>query len=262
MVTSYVEVPPPDRLVLVEGDLFYGEVTIDPFYIGRYEVTQEEWFAVMGTNPSYFSDNEGVPNNENLPVESVSWFDAVEYCNRLSIQDELQPAYSYYDRSHPDDWYEVWPGWNEDMANHTNISCNWDANGYRLPTESEWHHAANAGIHPQPFTYAGSSIIGNVAWYNGNSDNMTHPVGELAPNDLGIYDMSGNVFEWCWDIRSVTWPPVVDNPQGANEGTVRVKRGGTHGVLPIIVCPLSNRFNSNAIYRSRWDGFRICRIIP
>ncbi len=271
-VTAFAEPGIPDWLVLVDGDLFNGDITIDPFYISKYQVTQEEWIEVMGNNPSHFADEDGVPNHENLPVERVSWFDIIEYCNRLSINKGLTPAYTYNGRSNPDDWYEQWPGWNEDRDNHTNVSCDWEADGYRLPTETEWHHAANGAVHNpdsewpfgSPFQYAGSNDIDEVAWYTGNSDigdgqgRRTHPVGGLAHNGLGIYDMSGNVWEWVWDIDGGTWPPDVDNPHGADGGTHRVARGGLWAV-PADFCTVSYRNRNRATVRSNGVGFRVAR---
>lgn len=215
-------------MVLVDGDQFLGEVNIDPFYMSIFLVTQEDYIEIMEENPSHFADDQGNPTARNLPVESVNWFDAIEYCNRLSIARELQPVYSYLHLgTDPDDWYRYDDRWNEESANHRNIAWNREADGYRLPTEAEWQHAANAAEHPPPYIYAGSDDIDEVAWYQENSDERTNPVGRKLPNDLGIYDMSGNVTEWCWDMYGFEFPSGGDNPSGPEDGPNRMGRGGS-----------------------------------
>ena len=138
------------------------------FLIGKYAVTQALWESVMGSNPSIF-DFKGA----NRPVENVSWFDVVEFCNKLSELEGLTSAYA---------------------INGEEVTCDWSANGYRLPTEAEWEYAARAN---QDFEYAGSDNVDEVAW----DDDLleTHPVGQKKPNGFGLYDMSGNVSEWVWD---------------------------------------------------------------
>jgi len=146
-------------------------VSVNDFYISKYEVTQELWESVMDFNPSKY---EG----KNLPVEGVSWLYAVEFCNWLSDKEGLERAYS---------------------GGSMNISCNFQANGYRLPTEAEWEYAARGGLRSGNYKYSGSSDIEKIAWYKKNSNKVSHPVGRMLPNELGLYDMSGNIWEWCWD---------------------------------------------------------------
>ena len=158
-------------------------VTLSGYYIGKYEVTQAQWKAVMGNNPSYFK-------GDNLPVEQVSWNDVQEFIRKLNQQ---------------------------------------TGKSYRLPTEAEWEYAARGGSNSRGYKYSGSNNIGSVAWYDGNSGNTTHAVGTKSPNELGIYDMSGNVYEWCqdWYGSSYYSNSPQRNPQGPASGSDRVCRGGS-----------------------------------
>ncbi len=175
------------------------QVTVSTFYMSKYEVTQKEWREVMGSSPSRFS-------GDNLPVEQVSWYDAVEYCNVLSVQKGLTPVYT---------------------INGTSVTANWSANGYRLPTEAEWEYAARGGNSSNGYKYAGGHSPGEVAWYGGNSGGETQPVGRKAPNEMGLYDMSGNVWEWCWDWYGSYSSGSQSNPRGPASGSDRVNRGGS-----------------------------------
>jgi formylglycine-generating enzyme required for sulfatase activity len=176
------------------------QVTVKSFYVGKYEVTQKEWREVMGNNPSHFK-------GDNLPVEQVSWYDAVEYCNRRSEREGLIPAYTVKGKD---------------------VSWDRGADGYRLPTEAEWEYAAKGGgLDFLEYEYAGGNNVDAPGWYNGNSGSKTHPVGTKAANSLGIYDMSGNVWEWCWDRYGAYSSGAQSDPAGAASGTGRVGRGGS-----------------------------------
>lgn len=177
-----------------------------PFRMSKCEITQKQYKAVMSNNPSKFI-------GENLPVEQVSWYDALDFCNALSKSEGLTPCYT---------------------INGTNVTCDFEANGYRLPTEAEWEYAAKAGtttdFYSGKLTYSGISPLDpnldKIAWYTANSKNTTHPVGQKAPNGFGLYDMSGNVWEWCWDRYNSYPSEATKDYQGSETGSYRVYRGG------------------------------------
>jgi formylglycine-generating enzyme required for sulfatase activity len=203
----------PANMVLVEGGAFQmgssnGEsdekpvhtVTVKSFYMGRTEVTQKEWREVMGNNPSEF-------RGDNLPVENISWYEMIEYCNKLSLKEGLTPAY---------------------RGSGNSITCDFNASGYRLPTEAEWEYAAKGGNKDYlSYEYAGGNSVDSVAWYERNSGNRTHPVGMKQSNSLGLYDMSGNVLEGCWDWYGGYSGGNQADPRGASSGTERILRGGS-----------------------------------
>jgi len=248
----------PVGFIKVEGGSFYVhtetdsiKMNVSTFYLDRTEITQGEYEAVMGTNPA---SGCGVGNN--YPVYYVSWYNAIEYCNRRSMQEHLTPCYSYSSYgTNPDTWPS---GWNTDFEGNTNVHCNWTANGYRLPTEMEWMFAARGGNLTHNYTYSGSPNIGNVAWYTDNSGGTTHPVATKNANELGFYDMSGNVWECCWDIYGSYPSGPQTNPTGSTSGTDRVLRGGSWD-LDASDCTVSSRGGDSAAYGSDVVGFRVCR---
>ncbi|MDD3535783.1 MAG: SUMF1/EgtB/PvdO family nonheme iron enzyme [Candidatus Cloacimonetes bacterium] len=244
------------RFIWVEGGTFdngTSNVALSSFYIDKYQTIQADYEAVMGANPSHFG------GNPERPVEQVSWYNAIEYCNRRSIIEELTPCYSYGTYgANPDNWPA---GWNTNRNNHINVNCDWTANGYRLPTEMEWMYAAKGGNRSQGYTYSGSNDVNAVARYDSNSGNTTHVVGSKLPNELGIYDMSGNVWEWCWDIWSNSYPSGSQtDPHGAASGSYRVLRGGDWNFYARF-CTVSMRV-CNATISSGNTGFRCVRASP
>jgi formylglycine-generating enzyme len=204
------------------------------FYMGETEVTQGEYESVMGTNPSSFS------TCVECPVEQVSWHDVAEYANALSVADGLTECFSCLDGecSTPDSPY----------------TCD----GYRLPTEAEWEYAARAGT---DYIYAGSNTLEDVGWYYWNSSSQTHPVAQKAPNDWGLYDMSGNVYEWVWEWYDSSYyssSPSSD-PEGPTSGSKRVIRGGGWPALDDSYIRVSIRARTHPEWRSWQGGFRLSR---
>lgn len=172
-------------------------VTVDDFFIMDFVVEQADWVQTMGVNPSFFKGND-------LPVECITWYDAIQFCNKRSADDGLTPCY---------------------LIDGESIECNFMANGYRLPTEAEWEYAARGGKYSRHYRYAGSDNLDEVAWYAKNSRRTTHPKGGKKANELGLYDMCGNVFEWCWDRYGKYDKAYEENPKGPIKGKDRIVRG-------------------------------------
>ena len=213
-----------------------------------HEVTQAEYQAVMGENPSYFP-------GLNKPVESVSWYDALVYCNRKSARAGRTPCYNLNGNTDTSQW--GYTPHNGDYIS-VNITCDFAADGYRLPTEAEWEYFARGGNsgNSNQTTYSGSNTIGSVAWYEENSGDEPHEVKKKRANALGLYDMSGNVWEWCWDWYG---PISTDTPStGAASGSSRVLRGGGWN-RSASGCAVSRRINYGFNSRDRCDyiGFRV-----
>lgn len=205
-------------------------VKVNDFYIDDFVVTQEDWKLVMDYNPSNFKNDE-------LPVECVNWYEAVLFCNKKSQKDNLQPCYT---------------------IDGEKVECDFNAGGYRLPTEAEWEFAARGGVKSKGYRYAGSDSLDEVAWYSKNANKTTHPRGEKLGNELGLYDMCGNVFEWCWDWFDKFDSDYADNPKGPVKGKMKVVRGN-NWVNGETTNELSRRVHRDPYCTTDHQGFRLVR---
>ena len=270
-------------------------VSLDGFYMARNLITQSQYQAVTGFNPSYFSGlknsitheradlPEGLENPNNLPVEQVTWYDVAEFCNKLSVLEGLNPVYAVSKRVPPEGYPII----------YADVIPDWNANGYRMPTEAEWEYAAKGGDGMGPyFIYSGSDDPEAVAWYSVNASNRikargdfdefweetyggnqmvltarhdvreearTYEVGLKEPNQLGIYDLSGNVFEWCWDWFGEYPSAAQANPKGPPDGDNRVRRGGTFAHIDESIVRVARRDMDLPVYKFAMCGIRLVR---
>ncbi len=231
--------PVESNLVKIgEGNLNRGDylVSLGSFYLAKTEVTYWQW-GLFCTATSVEIDKPGWGSEGNNPAVNLSWYAAANYCNWVGTQLGFAQVYT---------------------IQGTNVSTNWNAKGFRLPTEAEWEYAARGGPVQQDFTYSGSNEIAEVAWYGGNSGSRTRPVATRKPNTLGVFDMSGNAWEWCWDWRDDYDPSAKINPHGPDTGSLRVLRGGSwnYGAED---CRVANRGSNNPGYARLDYGFRLAR---
>lgn len=202
------------------------------FWIAESEVTQKQYRNLMGSNPSNFVGDD-------LPVETVNWFEAVAYCNALSLKENLTPCYQISGTT------VAWP---------SGVKCT----GYRLPTEAEWEYAANPASLPRT-VYAGSNTVDGVAWYELNAGNTTHAVKTKTANGRGLYDLSGNTWEWVWDYYQANYealPPT--DPIGPATGTNRIVRGGSW-FLGATEDRVARRYGISPAVRGNVMGIRVVK---
>ncbi len=260
MATRYLA-PLKTCMVKVEGGRFERKgfpVEVSSFYLADVPVTFWKYGLFLYANGEEKQVKDVAPSwgaNGDHPLVNVSWYDATEYCNWLSEANGLSKVYAIdKDKKDPNNKYD-----NDRLKwlvteDHT-------ANGYRLPTEAEWEYAARGRGRRPGDQFAGSDKLDEVGWYNGNSGSQTHPVAKKKPNELGLYDMSGNVREWCWDWHDSGYYEKSKNskdPKGPDSGAYRVLRGGSWYVVPADAC-CANRDGSGPGYRNDSNGFRLAR---
>ena len=217
------------------------EVTIKTFEISKFEITVWEWKQYTKTNKLNMPAKPDWGWQDNYPINGITWEEAIAYCNWLSKKEKLQPVYS---------------------KQGPNYVCNFKANGYRLPTEAEWEFAAKGGVKSKGYKFSGGNDANEVAWHKAISKNSPHTVGTKLPNELGLYDMSGNVWEWCWDWYNKDYYKIEkgDNPKGPEMGERKCVRGGSWDSQVNYLRP-ANRISTPPNKTHEFYGFRVARTI-
>ncbi len=228
----------------------------EPYRMSQHEITRQQFQDIMGDDPSDTGSSSGTSD----PVQQVNWYHAIAFCNKLSLEEGLTPVYSVTGVDFSSLTFAEIPTSTNSDWNAAN--CDWSADGYRLPTEMEWMWAAMGAEDDYTKAFAGddgTNSIEDYAWYDDNSASKTHPAGEKPANELGLHDMSGNVYEWCWDWYDSDYPTGERTDyQGAASEAYRVKRGGSWS-SDSSDCTVSYRNFSFPDYHGSNSGFRVVR---
>lgn len=244
-------------------------VITNPYRVSEHEITRAQFLDIMGADPSDVNDSCGTGD----PVQNINWYHAITFCNKLSLLEGLTPVYTVSVGGTLVNWSTLrYADIPTTGSSHWNsVVADWDANGYRLPTEMEWMWAAmgapadgqNGGTNTTGYAKAfagstGSNNIDNYAWRGSNSDDTSHPVGTKLPNELGLYDMSGNVWEWCWDWYSDYPRTTQVDYRGPGSDVFRVRRGGSWYYVASY-CTVADRDFTNPGDNAFNIGFRVVR---